>query len=63
MLSEEEIQALIVKYSLDEPVSSPAPYAEPFAYSRKLQYGDNGALVEQLQSRLRPPWELLHLHR
>ena len=52
MLSEEEIQALIAKYSLDEPVSSPAPYAEPFAYSRKLQYGDNGALVEQLQSRL-----------
>ncbi|MBR5560717.1 MAG: peptidoglycan-binding protein [Clostridia bacterium] len=52
MLSEEEIQALIAKYSLDEPVLSPAPYAEPFAYSRKLQYGDNGALVEQLQSRL-----------
>ncbi len=52
MLSEEEIQALIAKYSLDEPLPSPTPYAEPFAYSRKLQYGDNGALVEKLQSRL-----------
>lgn len=48
MLTEAEIQALIAKYSLD----TPAPINEPFEYSRKLQYGDNGALVEKLQSRL-----------
>ena len=48
MLTEAEIQALIAKYSLD----TPAPIDEPFEYSRKLQYGDNGALVEKLQSRL-----------
>lgn len=48
MLSEAEIQALIAKYSLHTPM----PEAEPFSYSRKLQYGDNGALVEMLQGRL-----------
>lgn len=30
----------------------PETTAEPFVYTRKLQYGDNGALVEKLQSRL-----------
>lgn len=48
MLSEEEIQALIEKYALD----TPAPQQEAFTYTRKLQYGDNGELVEKLQSRL-----------
>ena len=52
MLSEAEIQALTAQYGLHTPIPSPAPYTEPFSYSRKLQYGDNGALVEKLQARL-----------
>ena len=30
----------------------PAAASEPFVYTRKLEYGDSGALVEQLQGRL-----------
>ncbi|MBP3524732.1 MAG: peptidoglycan-binding protein [Clostridia bacterium] len=30
----------------------PADASEPFVYTRKLEYGDSGALVEQLQGRL-----------
>ncbi len=41
-------------YATPSPVPTPTPLAtpEPFAYSRKLEYGDSGALVEKLQARL-----------
>ncbi|MBQ4266139.1 MAG: peptidoglycan-binding protein [Clostridia bacterium] len=42
---------LIEAYSLDTPLPTPIP--EPFSYTRKLEYGSNGALVERLQDRLR----------
>ena len=34
------------------PSPTPVPTAEPFAYSRKLEYGDSGELVSRLQQRL-----------
>ena len=34
------------------PPETPTPSPAPFAYTRKLQYGDSGALVERLQLRL-----------
>ena len=43
-------ERLINTYGLDTPLPTAAP--EPFSYSRNLQYGDTGALVEQLQARL-----------
>jgi len=41
-------------YATPSPVPSPTPVPtpEPFTYSRKLDYGSSGALVEKLQSRL-----------
>lgn len=50
-LTPEEIQRLVETYHLDTPM--PAASSEPFSYSRKLQYGSNGPLVEKLQSRLK----------
>lgn len=34
------------------PVQTPTPTPAPFTYTRMLQYGDSGTLVERLQSRL-----------
>ncbi|MGN0997665.1 MAG: peptidoglycan-binding protein [Candidatus Ventricola sp.] len=34
------------------PPETPTPSPAPFSYTRKLQYGDSGALVERLQLRL-----------
>jgi len=41
-------------YATPSPVPSPTPIPtpEPFTYSRKLDYGSSGALVEKLQRRL-----------
>jgi len=41
-------------YATPSPVPTPTPVVTPapFEYTRKLQYGDNGTLVERLQSRL-----------
>ena len=37
------------------PLPTPSPYVtpEPFTYTRKLEYGSSGALVEKLQNRLK----------
>ena len=42
-------------YATPSPIPTPTPYAtpEPFVYSRKLEYGSSGALVEKLQTRLK----------
>ena len=42
---------LIETYQLHTPL--PTPTLEPFSYTRKLEYGSNGVLVEKLQNRLR----------
>ena len=59
-LRSDEIARLIETYHLETPIpetsvpetSVPETTAEPFVYTRKLEYGDSGALVEKLQGRL-----------
>ena len=53
--SSDEIARLMETYHPETPVpetSVPETTTEPFVYTRKLEYGDSGALVEQLQRRL-----------
>lgn len=47
---DEVYEAIAEKYGLQTPV--PSPDSAAFVYTKKLQYGDNGAAVETLQSRL-----------
>lgn len=46
-LPSDEIEPLLQADPPETPVPTAAP--EPFAYSRKLEYGDSGPLVEKLQ--------------